>query len=139
MAKVLFYDIETAPNLAYVWGKYQQDAIEIPRSWYMMAFGYKWEGQKSKVLALPDFELYATDPDNDRDLVEALWKLFDEADVVIAHNGDKFDMRKANARFVFHYMNPPNACAASRYVEGCIESISSLRATNSVTLGNIWG
>lgn len=107
MTKVLFYDIETAPNLAYVWGKYQQDAIEIPRSWYMMAFGYKWEGQKSKVLALPDFELYATDPDNDRDLVEALWKLFDEADVVIAHNGDKFDMRKANARFVFHHMSPP--------------------------------
>ena len=65
MAKVLFYDIETAPNLAYVWGKYQQDAIEIPRSWYMMAFGYKWK-VKFKVLALPDFELYATDPDNDR-------------------------------------------------------------------------
>ena len=31
--------------------------------------------------------------------------MFDEADVVIAHNGDKFDMRKANARFG-HYEPP---------------------------------
>ena len=36
MAKVLFYDIETAPNLAYVWGQYQQDVVEQHRSWYLM-------------------------------------------------------------------------------------------------------
>ena len=28
MAKVLFFDIETAPNLSYVWGQWQQDVID---------------------------------------------------------------------------------------------------------------
>ena len=108
MAKVLFYDIETAPNLAYVWGQYDQNVIEQHREWYMMCFSYKWEGQKTtKVVALPDFELYATEPENDREVAKALWELFDEADIVIAHNGDKFDMRKANARFIAHHMTPP--------------------------------
>jgi hypothetical protein len=108
MAKVLFYDIETAPNLAYVWGQYDQNVIEQHREWYMMCFSYKWEGQKTtKVVALPDFELYATEPENDREVTKTLWELFDEADIVIAHNGDKFDMRKANARFIAHHMTPP--------------------------------
>ena len=108
MAKVLFYDIETAPNLAYVWGQYDQNVIEQHQEWYMMCFSYKWEGQKTtKVVALPDFELYATEPENDREVAKALWELFDEADIVIAHNGDKFDMRKANARFIAHHMTPP--------------------------------
>ena len=108
MAKVLFYDIETAPNLAYVWGQYDQNVVEQYREWYMMCFGYKWEGQKTtKVVALPDFDLYATEPENDRKVAQALWDLFDEADIVIAHNGDRFDMRKANARFIAHHMTPP--------------------------------
>ena len=108
MAKVLFYDIETAPNLAYVWGQYDQNVVEQYREWYMMCFGYKWEGQKTtKVVALPDFDLYATEPENDRKVAQALWDLFEEADIVIAHNGDRFDMRKANARFIAHHMGPP--------------------------------
>ena len=28
VAKVLFYDIETAPNLAYVWGHYDQNVVK---------------------------------------------------------------------------------------------------------------
>lgn len=108
MAKVLFYDIETAPNLAYVWGQYDQNVVQQYREWYIMCFSYKWEGQKAaKVIALPDFDLYGEDPENDREVVQALWDLFDEADVVIAHNGDKFDMKKANARFIVHDMGPP--------------------------------
>ena len=109
MAKVLFYDIETAPNLAYVWGHYDQNVVRQYREWYVLCFSYKWEGQKStKVVSLPDFpEIYAANPENDLAVVGALWKLFDEADIVVAHNGDRFDMRKANARFVYHGLTPP--------------------------------
>ena len=109
MAKVLFYDIETAPNLAYVWGHYDQNVVRQYREWYVLCFSYKWEGQKStKVVSLPDFpEIYAANPENDIAVVGALWKLFDEADIVVAHNGDRFDMRKANARFAYHGLTPP--------------------------------
>ena len=109
MAKILYYDIETAPNLSYVWGQYQQDVIEHEREWYMMCVSYRWVPQKrTHVCSLVDFpEAYLEDPENDYHVVKKLWELFEEADIVIAHNGDKFDMRKANARFVKHGLGPP--------------------------------
>jgi hypothetical protein len=108
--KVLFYDIETAPNLAYVWGHYEQNVVKHSREWYIMCFSYKWLNQAtSKALALPDFEeAYTKDPEDDKGLVTRLWELMDEADVVVAHNGDRFDMRKANARFIAHGLGPPS-------------------------------
>ena len=108
MAKVLFYDIETAPNLAYVWGQYDQNVVQQYREWYLMCFAYRWEHQKkTKVVSLTDFELYDEDPEDDREVAQALWNLFDEADIVIAHNGNRFDMRKANARFIVHGLSAP--------------------------------
>lgn len=52
MAKVLFYDIETAPNLAYVWGQYDQNVVQQYREWYLMCFGYRWEHQRKLKLFL---------------------------------------------------------------------------------------
>ena len=64
MTKILYYDIETAPNLAYVWGQYQQDVIEHEREWYIMCVSYRWEHQKrTKVCSLIDFpKEYEKDP-----------------------------------------------------------------------------
>lgn len=107
--KVLIYDIETAPNLGFIWGKYEQNVIEYDREWYILCFAYKWLGERTvHAVGLPDFKTYKKDPEDDRELVAALYKLFDEADVVIAHNGDSFDQKKAHARFVYHNMTPPS-------------------------------
>lgn len=106
--KVLLYDIETMANLGYIWGKYEQNVIEFKEHWYMITFAYKWLGEKTThVKSLPDFPIYKKDKQNDRQLVEALWKLFDEADVIIAHNGNSFDIKKTNARFIKHKLLPP--------------------------------
>lgn len=96
-------------NLAYVWGKYEQNVIEYEREWYMLSFSWKWYGEKTtRVLGLPDFPLWKKDKKNDRELVTRLWKLFDDADIVIAHNGKSFDVKKANARFIYHGMKRPS-------------------------------
>ena len=110
MTKTLFFDIETAPNMSYVWGQWQQDVIEHTREWYILCFSYRWEHQKSThVVALPDFKkLYGNDPENDNRVVHALWELLDEADIVIGHNSDAFDIKKANARFAYHQFGPPS-------------------------------
>jgi DNA polymerase elongation subunit (family B) len=106
--KILLFDIETAPNLAYVWGKYEQDVISLERSWYMLCFAAKWADQKQTfAYGLPDFPLYKKEKANDRELVRKLWELFDEADIIIAHNGDQFDIKKTNARFIEHGFTPP--------------------------------
>lgn len=108
--RILFFDIETQANKIYAWGKYEQNAIAYAQHWYMISFAYKWHDEKqTHVKALPDYpKLYKSDPTNDRNLIDDLWKLFDEADVIIAHNGRKFDVKKANARFIKHGMKPPS-------------------------------
>jgi DNA polymerase elongation subunit (family B) len=107
--RVLLFDIENTPNIAYTWGKWQQDVRKFEREWWMLCYGYKWLGErKTHVVAQPDFSGYTRDRTNDRQLVKSLRDLIDEADVVIAHNGDKFDLPKARARWAVHGIDPPS-------------------------------
>ena len=108
--RILFLDVETAPNLAYVWGRWEQNVIEVHTHWYMLSFAWKWQGEKRiNCRALPDYPgTYLRDRQHDRRLIEALWGLMDMADVVIAHNGDAFDIKKFTARCLFHGLRPPS-------------------------------
>jgi len=108
--RILLFDIETQANKIYAWGKYEQNAIAYAQHWYMISFAWKWLDEKQVyVKALPDYpKLYKSDPTNDNNLVNDLWKLFDEADVVMGHNAKKFDVKKTNARFIKHEMKPPS-------------------------------
>src|SRR3990167_7947003 len=108
--RTLLYDIETSPRLAYVWGHWETDVLDVQQEWYMLCFAYKWLGDKNvQAFSLPDFKTtYRKDDTNDRDLCLKLWDLFNEADVVIAHNGSSFDTKKANVRFLCHGFNPPS-------------------------------
>lgn len=107
-AKILLLDIETAPSLGWVWGKWQQNVIDFKMDWYILSFGYKWAHEDAvHVLGLDDFAGYKRHPENDKALMKALWKLLNEADIVIAHNGDSFDLPKINTRFLTHQLPPP--------------------------------
>lgn len=101
MAKILIYDIETSPNLAYVWGKWQQDVIAFKSEWELLSWSAKWLGEK---------QIIAVGRDNfsEEILVRRLHQLFDEADVVIAHNGDQFDQKMMNAKFIQFGLTPPS-------------------------------
>lgn len=108
-AKILLYDLETAPNIGYTWAKWDQNVIEFVHEWYILCFSYKWLGEKKTyVKALPDYTGYKKDKSNDKLLCADLWKLMDEADITIAHNGNSFDNKKAFARFIQHDMLPPS-------------------------------
>lgn len=114
--KIAFIDLETAPNISYTWGKFQQDVIAFEREWFIMCFAVRWAHEKkTQVFALPDFKaMYKKDPANDLELVKKLWEVFDSADLLVAHNGIDFDFKKARARFLAHGMPPPSP---SRYVD----------------------
>jgi len=91
-----------------VWGKWEQNVLEFRRDWYMLCFSAKWLGEKKiDTFILPDYPRYKKNREDDHDLVEALWKILDEADIIIGHNGDEFDWKKSNARFLAHGMGPP--------------------------------
>jgi hypothetical protein len=107
--RVLLLDIETAPSLGWVWQKWETDVIEFKKQWFVLCFAYKWlDEKKIRVRALPDCPGYNKNKECDKHLMQGLWELLDAADVVVAHNGDRFDLRKSNARFVAHGLIPPS-------------------------------
>jgi hypothetical protein len=109
--KVLYYDIETAPSIAAVWELFSREDswavwVEVPR--FILCFAYRWAGEK-KVhwVGLPQFPLYGEDKTNDLEVVRKLHELFCEADIIVAYNGNAFDHKIVNARFLTHGMLPP--------------------------------
>jgi len=103
--KILIYDIETTPILGYTWGTWNTNVIQVKQDWQMICFAYKWYGSKARpAFVRPPLG----DPWNDKAMVKELWTLFDEADVLVGHNVDKFDTKKVNALFLRHGLRPPS-------------------------------
>lgn len=106
--KILFYDIEIAPLIGTSWRTYDTSLIWTIQEWYMLCFAYMWEGDKrATVVSQTDFKDYKPGSPDDLEVVKKLHELMSEADIVIAHNGDSFDQRKAQSRFAFHKLGPP--------------------------------
>jgi hypothetical protein len=107
--KILLFDLETAPNIGAYFELYREgNIVWNEEHWYILSVAYKWLGEKETyVIGLPDFKGYRKDKSNDGKLVQELWKLFNTAEVIIAHNGDQFDIKKTNARFLYHHLEPP--------------------------------
>ena len=102
-AKILLLDIETAPNIAYVWGAWKQNVGQ--KQWvqkgHIMSIAWKW---------LNDDGIYYIEnrKSNDKKLVTKVYELLDEADIVVAHNGQKFDLPVIIGRGVVHGLKPPS-------------------------------
>jgi hypothetical protein len=105
---MLLLDVETQPDLVWVWSVYESSAIDVKEHWQLLSFSAKWLGTKVHVTkGLPDYAGYKPGGD-DGALVRDLWKLLDEADIVIGHNAVDFDCKKINARFIAHGLRPPS-------------------------------
>jgi DNA polymerase elongation subunit (family B) len=106
--RILIWDLENSPSLGFFYGKeYETNILQTIRQWHLMSFAAKWLDSKDIIVkALPDYPLYKRDKFDDRALVQDLHKLLSQADVLVAHNGDAFDTKKANARFIIHGLDP---------------------------------
>lgn len=101
--KILCLDIETVPNLAYVWGLYDQNIApsQVEAEGEMLCFAAKWLGDKKT-------EFYSVHKDGKQGMVEAIWRLLDEADVVMHWNGKRFDIPWINREFLDAGLAPPS-------------------------------
>jgi uncharacterized protein YprB with RNaseH-like and TPR domain len=108
--RIAFFDIETAPSLGYYFDRYKEGNIVATESpWFMLSFAWKWAGDKSvQCKALCDYPSYKKSRYDDQHLVRDLWKIFDEADILVGHNADRFDVRKTNSRFLCVGLPPPS-------------------------------
>lgn len=108
--KVLIYDIETAPMLAYVWSLWDQNVglNQIESDWYILSWSAKWlDDPQDKVMYMD--QRNAKNIEDDSLILKEIWKLLDEADIVITQNGKKFDQKKLNARFILNGFQPPSS------------------------------
>lgn len=107
-SKIVFFDIETAPNLGWVWGKWEQNVIDFEQQWYVLCFSYKFlDDDKVHTVSLPDFPGFKRDKEDDKALIKKMVEVLDKADIVVAHNGDRFDLPRMNTRILFHKLKPP--------------------------------
>ena len=105
--KILILDIETAPMIADVWSLWEQNVglNQIVHDWYILSWAAKWADGKKVYYA---DQSKAENLEDDSEILRKLWALLDEADIVIAHNGSRFDIPKINARFIKAGLPPPS-------------------------------
>lgn len=100
--RIAYYDLENAPSLGWYYDRWKEGNIVADESeWFMLSFAWQWADEKKvHCRALCDYPSYSKNKTDDRPLIADLWKLFDEADILIAHNGDRFDKKKSQTRFL---------------------------------------
>jgi hypothetical protein len=105
---ILVFDIETSPMEAYVYQKsvWRANISDdmIMAQWFMLSWSAKFLGNEinmSNVLTPQE----ALDQDDER-ITKNIWKVLDEADIVISHNGLHFDTPNLNTRFLAHGLPP---------------------------------
>jgi DNA polymerase III epsilon subunit-like protein len=99
--KRLFFDIETSPNIGLFWRtgwreRISPENIEKERS--VICIGYKWEGERKKHCLTWDKN------QNDRDMLAAFIEIMDEADELVAHNGERYDLPFVRTRCFYHQL-----------------------------------
>jgi hypothetical protein len=111
LPKLLFIDIETAPILMTSWSMRspQASAVWVERDTFILMFSYKWANERTvRTVCLPDFPRYKRNKFDDKDLCGVLHSLLDEAEIVCAHNGDAFDIKKINSRLIVNNFGKPS-------------------------------
>lgn len=106
--KILFYDLETSPILGYAWQNYKTNLLSIEKESGLLSFSYKVATFNGNKVDDGPVQNFSRRKYTEKQMVKILWKLFDEHDVICAHNGDRFDMRMANRLFIEHKLKPPS-------------------------------
>lgn len=97
--KRLFFDIETSPNIGLFWSAGYKQTISpdnIIKERAIICICYKWAGE-DKI-----YSLYWDENQNDKQLLEKFISVANEADELIGHNGDRFDLPWIRTRCLYH-------------------------------------
>lgn len=109
--RIFIYDIETAPEVSYHFGRWKVNLTEdknIQRG-HMLTWAGKWYGEDTIYSdKLTNYNMFNEDPHNDVRIVETLWDMIDQADIIVAHNGIAFDTAWFRSRCMIHGLRPPS-------------------------------
>lgn len=113
-------DIELFPIEAHVWKLFDNNVglNQIQQDWTVMSFAAKRLDPRAPTRSLlarkraTDYMDVSAKADirDDSELVQALWHILHDSDVIIGHNMRRFDIRKIRARMLSLGMQPPSPC-----------------------------
>lgn len=122
-AKILFLDIETAPAKVYSWNLFKANIgiNQIVEDQSMLSWAAKWEGNKEVIFdsVFNYKKLFKKNFRDESKIILGIWKLMDEADIIVGHNGDRFDFPWLNTVFVRHGYRP---VAPFKTVDTCTQA-----------------
>jgi len=105
--KILILDIETARMIVGVWKLGFKEHIgpdQVIHDWFMYGWSAKWLFD-AKVMR--DFVTAEEAKErDDKRICSSLWAIVNEADIIVTHNGLKFDMPKISTRFFLNGLDP---------------------------------
>jgi hypothetical protein len=100
--KILLLDIETAPHRVFTWGLWNQNIglNQIAAPGYTLCWSAKWYGNPEVMFA----SIYE---DGKKKMLQGIYDLVAEADVVVHYNGTKFDIPTLNQEWLGMGWSPP--------------------------------
>lgn len=97
--RILIYDIETSFNIGWFWRtgyKLNITPAQIIKERAIICISYKWLGDNQV------YNLVWDKNQDDRFLLEQFIEVMNEADMLVAHNGDRFDLKWIKTRALMH-------------------------------------
>lgn len=100
--RILLLDIETSPNLAYVWGLFKQNVSlsQIAESGQILCWAAKWLGEDKMMFG-------SIQRSSERVMLQKIHSLLEQADAVVHYNGQRFDMPTLNREWLKYGFRPP--------------------------------
>lgn len=101
--RILALDLETSPNVAHVWGLWQQNVSikQLLESTEVICWGARWVGEDEVMFA----SVYH---DGKKEMLDQVWALVNEADAVMGWNSKGFDSKHLNREFLENGLMPPS-------------------------------
>ena len=108
--RILLWDVENTHNVVAVFQLKNNDYIQsdnILQERHLISAAWKWLGEsKVHAISLLDNPQFKKHPHDDGVIVRRLHELLQEADVIVAHNGDEFDTKIVQGRMLIHGLPP---------------------------------
>lgn len=105
--RVIVWDIETSLSVVSTFTLHPEhiNIENIISDMFIICGSWKVLGEK-QVHTVSVLDNKNKDLRNDRYVVEKLAEVVKGADMIVAHNGDKFDLKKLNARIIYYNLPP---------------------------------
>ena len=109
--KVLLCDMELAYAIYYAFPSKKPQYLsskQIKEYFFVPCAAWKWEHEVNAhvITTMDDKKRFKKDHKDDYIIAVKLHQLFSEADIIVAHNGDAFDIKHANTLFIKHGLGP---------------------------------